>query len=399
LLIAARGEVLQPEQRDVVVDGAGLAGLVCAGQLAERGLRVLLLDRKSSLREAIPTTGIFVRRTLVDFDLPSECLGPPIRHVTLYSPARRSLHLESTRPEFQIGRMGTLYQRYLEQCQSAGVEWAPGTKYAGCEPCKAGSILYAARKGRLLRFQARFVVGADGARSSVARDLGLDLNREWIVGAEEVLRGVPLEGPPRLHCFLDPAVAPGYLAWFANDGEEAHLGVAGYPAEFYPAAALESFRRSLRDVFGLRGAVTAEKRGGLIPVGGVLQRIANHRGLLVGDAAGAPSPLTAGGLDPCFRLSHLAARVASDFVRSNNPEALHTYSGARFRARFNSRLWMRRVLASIRSEWLMEAGFLLLRLALARPIAWHVFFGRGSFPDSPGQVAFEPASGSRPIRS
>jgi hypothetical protein len=46
----------------------------------------------------------------------------------------------------------------------------------------------------------------------------------------------------------------------------------------------------------------------------VLPRIACARGLLVGDAAGAVSPLTAGGLDPCLRLSALAAAVAVDFL-------------------------------------------------------------------------------------
>lgn len=40
---------------------------------------VLLVERRPSLTGAIPTTGIFVRRTLDDFPLPPECLAPPIR--------------------------------------------------------------------------------------------------------------------------------------------------------------------------------------------------------------------------------------------------------------------------------------------------------------------------------
>lgn len=379
---------------DVVVVGAGLAGLVCARQLARQGLRVALLDRKTSLREAIPTTGIFVRRTLEDFDLPADCLGPPIRHVTLYSPARRALHVESPRPEFRIGRMGALYERYLERCLRAGVQWLPGTHYLGCEPCSDGAAIHARRDGRGLLLRARFVVGADGPRSAVARDLGLDQNREWIVGAEEVLQGVPLEGSPRLHCFLDPALAPGYIAWLAHDGEEAHLGVAGYAAQFQPAAALENFRASLQALFDLRGAVTVEKRGGLIPVGGILQRIAGPFGLLVGDAAGAPSPLTAGGLDPCFRLSHLAAEVIGSYLEGD-AAALEAYSGARFRRRFVSRLWMRRLLAAVRSPWVIEAGFFALQFAL-HSVAWHVFFGRGSFPDTVG-IRWQPSRSSRQI--
>ena len=62
------------ENYDVVIVGAGLAGLQCARLLAERGTHVLLVDRKSSLDQSIHTTGIFVRRTLEDFALPQECL-------------------------------------------------------------------------------------------------------------------------------------------------------------------------------------------------------------------------------------------------------------------------------------------------------------------------------------
>jgi flavin-dependent dehydrogenase len=49
---------------DIVVIGAGLAGLECARLLGLYGLHVLLADCKSDLSESVHTTGIFVRRTL-----------------------------------------------------------------------------------------------------------------------------------------------------------------------------------------------------------------------------------------------------------------------------------------------------------------------------------------------
>ena len=370
------------ESYDVVIVGAGLGGLQCARLLCRQGVRVLLADRKATLDDGIHTTGIFVRRTLEDFDLPESCLGPPVRHVTLYSPARRRMMLESPHDEFRVGRMGQLYLHYLDQTLQAGATWLPRTRYLGCEASINGLLVRLETEGRAaLSVRALYLVGADGARSRVARDLGLDENREWIVGVEDVLHGVPLEGPPRFHCFLDPRLAPGYLAWVVHDGEEVHLGVGGYSARFDPLTALETFRAHVAGILDLSRAQRVERRGGRIPVGGVLAMIANRQGLLVGDAAGAVSPLTAGGLDPCMRLSSLAARVIVDYLATGDAATLTEYSGELFRARFISRIWMRRLIAHVHQPALLELGCAALRLPLINSLAWHVFFGRGSFPD------------------
>ena len=379
------------DRYDVVVVGAGLAGLQTARLLGARGLRVLLVDRKSALDQSIHTTGIFVRRTLEDFSLPDDCLGPPVRHVRLYSPSRRSMDLTSPHDEFRVGRMALLYQRFLNNAIRAGVEWMPGTHFAGYSKLKDEIIVRLDRRSFSRWVRARYLVGADGATSRIGGALGVDVNREWIVGVEEVLEGVPLEGPPRFHCFLDPRLAPGYLGWLVHDGEEVHLGVGGYPARFDPLKALREFRASLNGIVDLSRARLIERRGGRIPVGGVLRRIANDHGLLVGDAAGAVSPLTAGGLDPCMRLSTFAASVIADYLETGDAQILAAYSGELFRARFISRLWMRRVISTVQSRALIELACALMRSPPLDSFAWHVFFGRGSFPDLNLTFAPQPA--------
>ncbi|MGN9778413.1 NAD(P)/FAD-dependent oxidoreductase [Micromonospora sp. H33] len=364
---------------DVLVVGAGLAGLHTATLLAQHGHDVLLVERRPTLTGAIRTTGIFVRRTLDDFSLPPECLGPPIRRVVLYPPGlRRPVNLVSARDEYRVGDMAPLYVAAARAAADAGVRVALGTRYAGR---RAGSFVLAGPDGPTT-VRARFVVGADGARSRVARDLALDRNHHLLVGAEEVFAIPGSEEPPAFHCVLDPSLAPGYLAWVVNDGRHAHVGVAGYANRFPHGlrAALMRFGATAPGLPGTGRPGDVERRGGPIPVGGVLRRISCADGLLVGDAAGAVSPLTAGGLDPCLRLSEHAAAVLDEALRAGRPDALTRYDGAALRARFRGRLTLRRGLAQVRTPAVAAAAFTLLRTPLGRAAASRILFGDASFP-------------------
>jgi flavin-dependent dehydrogenase len=367
---------------DVLVVGAGLAGLHTATLLAQRGHDVLLVERRPTLTGAIRTTGIFVRRTLDDFPLPPECLGPPIRRVVLYPPGlRRPVTLVSAHDEYRVGDMAPLYVAAAHAAADAGVQIAMSTRYAGR---RAGSYLLAGPDGPV-RVRSRFVVGADGARSRVARDLALDRNHHLLVGAEEVFEIPCHETPPTFHCVLDPSLAPGYLAWVVNDGRHAHVGVAGYANRFPHGLrrALERFGAAAPGLAGVDRPAEVERRGGPIPVGGLLRRISCASGLLVGDAAGAVSPLTAGGLDPCLRLSKLAAAVLDDALRYRQPDALSRYDGAALRTRFRGRLMLRRGLAQVRTPAVAATAFALLRTPLGRAAASRILFGNGSFPAAP----------------
>src|SRR6476660_7713742 len=155
------------EEFDVTIIGAGLAGLQCARLLGRQGLRVLLVDRKTSLDQKIHTTGIFVRRTLEDFDIPEDCLGPVIRHVSLYSPAHRVIHLESKQDEFRVGRMGRLYLRYLNQCLRAGVQWLPEATYIDSAPVGNTTTVRFNLGSSVHSVATRFLIGSDGACSRV----------------------------------------------------------------------------------------------------------------------------------------------------------------------------------------------------------------------------------------
>lgn len=408
---------------DVVIIGAGLAGLQFAKLVSREKIRILLVDRKEDLTKGIHTTGIFVRKTFEDFEFPPQALGKPIRHVTLYSPKLKSLKMKSENDEFRVGKMGVLYAAFLKECIENGVEFLSGARYvsisskaelsvamtgsdnstvSGSDRISTSHVATASRtertarhertgrdtivklekRGEEIEIKTKVLIGADGAKSRVAKDLGLEENKEWIVGYEEVYQGVPLDDEPRLYCFLDAKLSPGYLAWISNDGEESHIGVGGYPSGFNPREAYKEFKsRVAKNFVKLENAELKETRGGRIPVGGVLKKIANERGLLIGDAAGAVSPLTAGGLDPCMRLSKFASEIVLTRLENDDSGILLNYSGEMFRAKFTTRLLMRRVLKAFTYQPLLELAFRFLKGRIGKRIAEKIFFRRASFPD------------------
>ena len=395
---------------DVLVVGAGLAGLHTAQRLARHGLDVLVVDSRRSLSTGIRTTGIFVRRTLEDLeiDLPDHLLGPGIRQVLVYPPSRRKpVRLTSDRDEFRVGDMPAVYAYARRAAEAAGARVMLGVRYTGA----TGGLVGLAGAEPVL---ARFLIGADGPRSRVAHDLGLDHNQHFLVGAETVHPVAPDGSDPAFHCVLDPRVAPGYLGWVVNDGHHAHIGVAGHPA-LLPAGIRQALTTFATDAPGHpladgSGPVTAdasgtftadalgrrrpanrdeallghpdpaggtERRGGLIRVGGVLRRIACPAGLLVGDAAGAVSPLTAGGLDLGLRMSALAADVTADYLRARDHHVLRRYDGHALRSGYRGRLLLRRLLTAVRSPAAAEAALIALRTGPGRAAAARVLFDPG----------------------
>jgi flavin-dependent dehydrogenase len=167
---------------DVVIVGAGPAGASTAIGLAQRGVRVALLD-KARFPRIKPCAEYVNPEALRVLDLLglSGCVrdaGAAIfRGMRVTSPAGRTLDLDFAA---DAGRQALGISRYaldrlaVERCRSLGVEVFEGARVralmAGRGP--TGTVS-ANRGGTTIELRGRVIVGADGHHSTVARRLGL----------------------------------------------------------------------------------------------------------------------------------------------------------------------------------------------------------------------------------
>jgi flavin-dependent dehydrogenase len=290
---------------DLAIAGAGFAGLVCARSAALRGLRTLVIDRKPEPGVHIHTTGILVKEVAERWEVPAR-LTRRIHGVRLYSPSLDHIDLNSPGYYFLATDTPALMGWFCREAGRVGAEIRFGRPFRGAE--RDGQWLELAGLDR----RARYLVGADGPRSAVARKFGLGRNREFLVGVEAEFEGIGGLDPDKLHCFIDPALASGYIAWAVPGvGGIAQIGLACRQPRRPDLAALQ---KKLARLFDFRSARLVARRGGLIPIGGRVQPYSGQQVLLIGDAAGIVSPLTAGGIHTALESGWRAAHAIADHL-------------------------------------------------------------------------------------
>lgn len=346
---------------DVVVVGAGFAGLACARRAAQRGLSVLVLERQSGPGERIHTTGILVKKAWEEWKVPPG-LVRKIRRVRIYTPSHRFVELERESYFFMVTDTGRLMGHLAGETRRAGAEVRFGEKYEGVTPGRVGLDL------RESGVSCRFLVGADGARSLVAASVGLDRNRRFLKGVEWEFE--PVAGADGcLHCFVDPECAPGYIGWVVPGVGVTQVGLAVHR---HDRTDLPRFVAKIDGLFGLSGKRVLEKRGGVIPIGGLLRKFYRDRVLLIGDAAGMVSPLTAGGIHNAYRYGRLAGDALADHLRADGPHPGEVVRRAYPRLALKHAA--RRSYDRLPVAWALETG--IVTRNLLRGVGERVFFDR-----------------------
>jgi geranylgeranyl reductase family protein len=287
---------------DLIVVGAGPAGSTFAREMAGQGARVLLLDRARFPRDKPCGGGVTLRAArLLALDL------TPVVERTIFR-AYVSLHHGPGFTRAYQEPLSYMTQRcrldafLAERAAEAGADFRDGVRVRGIE-VEGGSVRVRV-EGDL--FQARALVGADGAYGVVAPALGLSPCSEAAVALEGNLPCADsvLDGWRDLLA-LELGSLPGGYGWVFPKGDHVNVGVGAWR---YAAPTLRGQLARLCRQFGFSEARLCDLRGHLLPMRRLAAPIVRGPALLLGDAAGLVDPLSGEGIHSAVLSARLAAR-------------------------------------------------------------------------------------------
>ena len=290
---------------DLAIVGGSFSDLACANSASVRGLNTVVFDKKKAAESSTQSTGIFVKEIADQIDLPSH-LTRKIHGVRLYSPSLNYIDLVS--PGY--------YFLATDTCQV--LKWlADQARDSGCELRFGQNVTQAYIKDSQIvlpnqQTTCSYLVGADGARSRIAKLFGLGQNKQVLLGIEYEVEGITNLDKDFLHVFLDSKLAPGYIAWVVPGVNLTQVGLASkYPRK----PNIKKFYNIIEKRFGGKNTKIMSRRGGFIPCGGTVNPLTKDNICLLGDAAGMVSPMTAGGIHPAIEIGRLLGIAVSDFLQ------------------------------------------------------------------------------------
>jgi menaquinone-9 beta-reductase len=329
---------------DIVTVGGGLGGSALAKVMAERGARVLVLEREEQFKdrvrgEQMSPWGVGEARQLGIYELLRDACGHEVRwwQTCLGDAAleRQDCIAESVQqaPQFMFYHPA-MQEVLLQAAADAGARVHRGVTVRDVKPGTLPSVV-AEEDGRTQEFRARLVVGADGRTSLVRKWAGFsvyqDPPRRFVAGILfENMDALPDDtayfqinpglGRIVLLAPLGQGRARAYLAWYQHQSTSRLQGLddlprfiaesikTGTPADFYTGAKAAG---PLATFEGADSWVEHPYRGGVA---------------LVGDAASTNDPCFGQGLSITVR----SVRMLRDHLLANSDwdAAGHAYAEA-----------------------------------------------------------------------
>lgn len=315
---------MKEEKVDVLIVGASLAASAAAKRLVDAGLEVVALERKTLPREKVCSGIISPRghRFLVENfgPLPAEALHEPAtcRGVTFHFPSMISVPMD-----FDVGPTPHLNRKHSDYwaIKQSRVTVHDRTTFYHLEDNGKGVNVLARKDGIDVRYHARFVIGADGPKSTVTKALypGYHKSIPWFMVGQKFQKIIecPLDRD-YFHFWFHPDL--GHYTWSHERNGKQIVGV-GFPSGGNLHKAHKNVERYLGEKHGVK-LEPAERLEGCAQNFGpsLINRYVFGKGnvLITGQAAGFFNML-AEGMSCALHSGAIAGESVVEAIQRNRP--------------------------------------------------------------------------------
>ncbi|MGX0976663.1 geranylgeranyl reductase [Roseovarius sp. MBR-51] len=305
---------------DVVVIGGGPSGATAAEDLARSGHKVALLDRAGRIK---PCGGAIPPRLIADFHLPDDQIVAKITTARMISPTGRHVDIP-----IENGFVGMVDREHFDEflrarAASAGAIRATGTYLRIDRSGPTPAVIYRDKAtGDERSLRTRLIIGADGARSNVARaEVPGGDKIPYVIAYHEIIEAPEATAaydPKRCDVIYDGAISPDFYGWVFPHGKSASVGMGS----MVKGVDLKQATADLRAASGLTDCPTIRREGAPIPLKPMDCWDNGRDVVLAGDAAGVVAPSSGEGIYYAMVGGRVAATAASACLASGRTRDL-----------------------------------------------------------------------------
>lgn len=296
---------------DVAVIGGGPSGAVAAAELARAGISTVLFER--NLENVKPCGGAIPLGLIEEFAIPPELVEKKLSHMRARSPKGRII--EMNMPNGYVGMVRReRFDRHLRAEAARAGATVVEALMKSIRPSGDG-FLISTLNDKAAPVEARYIIGADGANSKTADELGFPPNELKVIAMQQRFRYTPAieQFSDIVEIWFDGEVSPDFYGWIFPKADHLAIGTGTEDNRHN----IKALQKRFVEKIGIADQPYLDEAA-KIPMK-PRKSFSGEKAILVGDAAGLVTPANGEGIFFAMRSGKLGAEAMIGHIKQGAP--------------------------------------------------------------------------------